>query len=293
MTFDTPLSEAIKEIRRYLKDSPDGQALWDILTALRGPDNPTERGGMSDAQWNEQYRLRRARKRETVEVIRGKTFPNCGEARCREDIDYVTLPPKAEWDHFDKHVARAAHWLGLRIEEKAKAKPGVKLELANSDDAWYDDTFSFSPKKSSSGSLKMKKKLAEKSAEKPYPKWTSPEQNWKNVIWAFKEYPAAPATIATAMNAALKPDYQVQLMPLWWSKEKKLVSANPDLYKVIVHKITSEPALEGMLYETDYIGTFTILRSEVTGGLGWQHLGGLVYEAIQNMEKAKWEGNIL
>lgn len=323
MTFDTPLSEAISEIKSYLKGSPNGQALWDILTALRGPDNPTEREGMPADQWNEQYSLRRARKRETVEVIRGKTFPNCGEARCREDIDYVTLPPKTEWDHFDKHVARAANWLGLKIETKAKPKPGVKLEVAKPDDPCYDGSQSPSgfvgwgkkPKKKAksisydslykdllddigketkkaSGWESFKTPYGESLKDVKYPNtpdekltysWTSPEQNWKNVIWAFKQYPNSYNALSSTMTAALKPNYSAQITPLWWSVDsKKANDSKPDLYRVKVYQVMTEPMLEGMLYETNYLGAFTLLKSEL-GNYNWEQLGGVVTESIKNL----------
>lgn len=95
---------------------PDGAALWDLMCALRGPDSPSERGNMGSAEAAAAYKGRRARKFKTVEVVRQKAFYGVigGCARHHND-DHITLPPEAEWDHFDRHMQRAASILGLTV----------------------------------------------------------------------------------------------------------------------------------------------------------------------------------
>lgn len=102
------------EIGKMVRDN--GQ-LWDILTCLRGPDSPSERASMSRSEHDEAYRKRRERKAKTVEVIRWHALQGAvgGSARYRSDRDWVELPPRDEWDHFDKHVDRAARSLGLGV----------------------------------------------------------------------------------------------------------------------------------------------------------------------------------
>ena len=89
---------------------------WDLITGLRGPDSPSERPDMNTKAASLAYSLRRQRKYDTVEVIRNKAFFGVvgGAARSHE-ADHVTLPPQSQWDHFDKHVSRAAGTLGLKV----------------------------------------------------------------------------------------------------------------------------------------------------------------------------------
>ena len=122
LTFD----EMRELIGKFVTTNQAGGKLWDVLTALRGPDSPSETPEMSPQESKEAYAGRRARKRLTVEVIRGKALGGMvgGSARYRTDINHVTLPPHQEWDHFDKHVSRAAGALGIevKIQEKEKTK---------------------------------------------------------------------------------------------------------------------------------------------------------------------------
>lgn len=89
---------------------------WDMITCLRGPDSPSERPDMSAQEASVAYSARRERKYKTVEVIRNKAFFGVigGAARSHKG-DSVTLPPRNQWDHFDKHVERAAKALGLKV----------------------------------------------------------------------------------------------------------------------------------------------------------------------------------
>lgn len=102
---------------RFLRRNPNSGAAWDIMTGLRGPDSPSERPDMGVEERDRAYRGRRKRKYDTVEIIRHTAFYGAlgGCARHHEDTK-VTLPPRGQWDHFDRHVARAAQYLGLQVK---------------------------------------------------------------------------------------------------------------------------------------------------------------------------------
>lgn len=125
LSFD----EVRKLIGGYLH-TPEGGKLWDLMAVVRGPDYPSERPNMDRKTSAEMYRGRRNRKAETGEVLRSKLFGGKigGSARSRTDIDYVTLPPRSEWDHYDRHVERAAQIMGLEVRIKDEIK-GVRVEL--------------------------------------------------------------------------------------------------------------------------------------------------------------------
>jgi hypothetical protein len=109
--------EMLKTIHHFIQTQEGGDELWDILTALRGPDSPSERPDMNGDEARQAYLGRRERKYRTVEVIRGVAMGQCSGARWHRDTK-VVLPPAVKWDHFDKHVARAAAALGLTIETR-------------------------------------------------------------------------------------------------------------------------------------------------------------------------------
>jgi len=119
--MDSELKKKLDIIRPLFKGAC-GKDLWDVLVCLRGPDSPSERPNQPEGVRESSYNARVARKMKTVAIIRGNTFPGVGAARCA-DGDTVSLPPSNTWDHFDKHVHRAALALGLKvqIEEPAKA----------------------------------------------------------------------------------------------------------------------------------------------------------------------------
>ena len=122
-------------IGKFLSTAPGYEAsrLWDIITCQRGPDSPSERGDMSPTEASQAYAGRRARKRETVEVIRAQSFGGVvgGAARSRKDINYVVVPPEKERDHFDRHVVKAAQALGLevRVKEEEKGDKGCEVKM--------------------------------------------------------------------------------------------------------------------------------------------------------------------
>mgnify|MGYP001616748451 FL=1 len=110
------LDEKRATIGQWLRET-DGDRLWDIMCAQRGPDSPSETPSMSSAEHKAAYNGRRKRKYDTVEVIRAASFGGVvgGSARSHQG-DTVTLPPESEWDHFDRHVERAARILWFTIE---------------------------------------------------------------------------------------------------------------------------------------------------------------------------------
>jgi hypothetical protein len=110
----------------------EASRLWTIITAQRGPDSPSERADMNEAERAKAYGGRRRRKADTVEVVRAQSFGGVvgGAARSRKDRKYLTLPPASQWDHFDRHMSQVAEVLGLKVrtleEEKGKVKVNVK-----------------------------------------------------------------------------------------------------------------------------------------------------------------------
>lgn len=116
MSKPANFDEMLNQLRDFLTTNPESGKLWDLLTCLRGPDSPSETPSMTSAQSSAAYAARRKRKRSTVEAIRGKSGLVGGSCRYRTDVDYVTLPPREKWDHFDKHVERAARVMGLKVK---------------------------------------------------------------------------------------------------------------------------------------------------------------------------------
>lgn len=124
---DLTFAEKRAIIGKWLNGS-DGCKLWDLMCGLRGPDSPSERDDMTSAQSAAAYKGRRARKFKTVEVIRQKAFNGVigGSARHHDD-DHILLPPTVEWDHFDRHMQRAADVLGIKIVTEGRS--GKRTEL--------------------------------------------------------------------------------------------------------------------------------------------------------------------
>lgn len=125
------LNEVRELIGGYIRGGVAGGQLWDLMAGCtRGPDYPSERPDMSQEESRKAYAGRRERKHRIGEVLRFKAF--CGKvgggARYRTDIDYITLPPESEWDHYDRHAARAAQILGIEVKtlEAPKAE-GVRV----------------------------------------------------------------------------------------------------------------------------------------------------------------------
>lgn len=122
MTTDEWGLEAIrKQIGRWLR-GPQGASLAAILAAQRGPDSPSEHGGLVGEAYQEAYWGRRARKKSSGEVIRATSFFGIGQVGARSHQgDSITLPPHSQWDHYDKHMAQAAQVLGLKVIEDDNA----------------------------------------------------------------------------------------------------------------------------------------------------------------------------
>lgn len=132
LTTPDKLSDAIEMLKRMVTHNSYGSDLWDVVTCLRGPDSPSEKDTMDKTDYQAAYKARRKRKHDTVEVIRGMSVGQVGAARTRAGSS-ITLPPSAEWDHYDKHCARAAKVLGLDVHIKGeKVDPTVPVKLGES-----------------------------------------------------------------------------------------------------------------------------------------------------------------
>lgn len=106
------LKKPLTTIRQLMETTP---GLWDIIACQRGPDSPSERPYQPSRQAYELHTARRERKSRTGAVIRGLSGISTGGASQRTDRDYVELPPENEWDHYDKHIARAAQAMGIAV----------------------------------------------------------------------------------------------------------------------------------------------------------------------------------
>lgn len=101
----------------FMGTNPNASSVWDIMGCVRGPDNPSENSGMSGKEHQLAYHGRRARKYDTVEVIREEMFfGRCGGAARHHKDTKVKVNPPGQQDHFDGHVVKAAHALGLTVE---------------------------------------------------------------------------------------------------------------------------------------------------------------------------------
>jgi hypothetical protein len=120
------LDEIRKQIGRWLSGK-HGANLAAILAAQRGPDSPSERGDMASADYDKAYWGRRARKASSGEVIRQASFFGIGRVGARSRSgDSITLPPSDLWDHYDKHMASAAHALGIAVVKSEDAPSAIK-----------------------------------------------------------------------------------------------------------------------------------------------------------------------
>lgn len=107
----------------YMSQNPYASQAWDVMGIIRGPDFPSERADMSPAEHATAYKGRRERKFNTVEILREAMFFGVvgGGARHHKS-SVVILPPRSHWDHFDRHVERAARALGIRIAQNGTEK---------------------------------------------------------------------------------------------------------------------------------------------------------------------------
>lgn len=111
------MTKTLKDHLGYLAEvvnKDGGKGLWDIITALRGPDSPSEIGSSGGPVWNALYEARRARKYKTTEIIRAVAGLHGGAARYHMG-DHVIVPTGPNQDHFDKHVVKAANALGIKV----------------------------------------------------------------------------------------------------------------------------------------------------------------------------------
>ena len=102
--------------------------LWDIITAQRGPDTPSETINCPGAPGQpEIYKQRRDRKYLTTEVIRSASwFGVVGGAARSHSGTTVTVRPLKEQDHFDRHVIKAANALGLEVKTQETVNDNAK-----------------------------------------------------------------------------------------------------------------------------------------------------------------------
>jgi hypothetical protein len=117
--------------RRFFQNAPEKeqQNYWHLVTALRGPDVPSESMNMTTEQRNIAYEARRKRKAQGVEVIRYHAFGGAmgGSARYRSDRSYIVVPPYEEQDHHDLHLVKAARVLGLAVKTAKETPKWKKL----------------------------------------------------------------------------------------------------------------------------------------------------------------------
>jgi len=126
------LDDIRKQIGKWLSGK-HGANLAAILAAQRGPDSPSEHGGLSGDAYSEAYWGRRARKYSSGEVIRAASFFGIGEVGARTRVDTkIVLPPSKIWDHYDKHMARAASVLGIEVVESEDAPSVLKASWKGS-----------------------------------------------------------------------------------------------------------------------------------------------------------------
>ena len=102
-------------MRVFITHNPASSPAWDVMTALRGPDAPSERAGQPPKAYSAAYKGRRDRKFKTVEVIRSAAFYSAVGGCARQHTGDTVVVSKQE-DHFDRHVRRAAAQLGLKVE---------------------------------------------------------------------------------------------------------------------------------------------------------------------------------
>ena len=111
------LTEWREFMAEFLRKNPNSGNAWDLMACVRGPDYPSERPDMTPSESSRAYNGRRERKRKTIEIIRDRMFFGVvgGSARSHK-ADSVQLPPRIQWDHFDRHVERGARIVDLQME---------------------------------------------------------------------------------------------------------------------------------------------------------------------------------
>ena len=117
-TFD----ELRAALATALRQNHNSGKLWDLITASRGPDWPSEPvNDYGGQKFGPLYDARRKRKYDSTEVIRQLAFFGVvgGSARSHSGTS-VTVQHPSKQDHFDRHVVRAAHVLGLTVKEHPK-----------------------------------------------------------------------------------------------------------------------------------------------------------------------------
>jgi hypothetical protein len=108
--------DMLDTLDKFLATGQDeAKTLWDVLTALRGPDN-----GSDQAKEHATIPIRRAAFPRTTEAYRHKGdvfYIGADFGYYEEPITEIELPPIVE-DHLRFHVEYAAVALGLKTKER-------------------------------------------------------------------------------------------------------------------------------------------------------------------------------
>lgn len=110
----------------FLASNPhEGKKLWDLLAVVRGPDCGLGLGpDYEDGRDEKATKGRNDRKALTGAIIRAYMFPKGvggASAKFNHHEDTIFLPPKKDWDHYDKHVWKAINVLD--IPHKIEGEP--------------------------------------------------------------------------------------------------------------------------------------------------------------------------
>ena len=118
---DLSLDDWRRFMAEFMTKNSNSSSAWDLMGCIRGPDSPSENPSMTSKESSEAYAGRRKRKFQTIEIIRNHMFFGVvgGCARSHND-NKVTLPSPHRYDHFDRHVQKAARILGLRIQNEGE-----------------------------------------------------------------------------------------------------------------------------------------------------------------------------
>lgn len=110
------------------KNPKEAKKFWDLMAVVRGPDTGLK-GTLAkiDGSTPDAEKERVTRKRQTCSILRGLFFPqavNCSSADISTDPDAkIMLPPKDQWDHYDKHVWKVCQAHGITYQTIGQEEP--------------------------------------------------------------------------------------------------------------------------------------------------------------------------